>query len=1823
MYVDASQADVLFQQGLPERFAAEVGQAREEGRDVQIPLDVYLTDIVGTDLQAQIEPHIRLDPDAMTEHELANDDIEAHIQALLDDTQESQTVYDDVLGQLIGSGRDRSTAESYARLHEKFFATLAARTGRTADELYAQYGLRINREIDGRIAERLKEVDELDVLLDRLRAGDVPSSKDIFGQSLIEFIVAEGGVNDRDGEIANMDADVGRVGKNRIARPEGLSLDDMAERLVEAGYFTERNTDLVTEAIRSELAGEPLYAMGQENIDLASVDRGLDVVQQLLDEAGIDVAALSNEDIKAALKSVDSSALLQPAFHGSPHTFDEFSLQKIGTGEGAQAYGYGLYFSSKKEIAEYYRDALTDPDQMPLTLNGKPADLVYLGEIQERFPELYEGLSESQSESMDEVLGNLFQVNNISDYDRGVVPGLSPQAKSLYEQRVKPNLADPSPNQGRLYEVEIPEQSEMLDWDKPLSEQPESVQKALAQLPDPLLRERLRGKTNVGTELTGSEIYDEIQRYFAPSRSNILDGGSATEGAQDASMELGALGIPGITYAGATSGERNFVVWDDSLIKVQRRYQDRKNPKGYFSPSTRTITLTENADLSTFLHESAHYFLEVMRDVAQIDPAIQSDLGKLEAWFAENNAKDDRQKHEMFASGFETYLAEGKAPTSELQELFSRFKSWLVMVYRSIDNIFARNDLKGVHLSDEVRGVMDRLVASEDAIEAAKQEHQYGPLPVQQMGMNAEEARRYQELVSAADEEANTALTVEVMRELHRERQAEFKKALKAKIAEVSEDLDNQPAYIARDFLSGDRLIEDVEPVKLNRAFIRDMYGVTAARKLGRMSDKDGVNPDFAATMLGFQSGDEMVKALLGTMNKSDRAKYVEAQAKEQVHLDQGDVALDGTITERAQEIVHNEKQADRLLMEMRWLNRAAGQQETPRQYFKAAAERSVAATPVFQLRPDRHRRYEIKARSEAIKAAAEGDFKKAAIEQHKALRQFYLYRESAKAKAEADKIGEYGRSFKGKKLGRIRAAGDTYYEQIVSLLHKFEFSPVSNKMIMRRASMQDWITKTLEAAGEGNPFRNHEVMSEDERALAAQQAIEDTQAARPNLGITDQMLADAGTVNYRQLTLSGLRAVQDSLKAVEHLARLKNKLLTNADKRTLDEWTNDLVKSIEENTVGGKAKEFGSTRPRWDEAKLSLKAFKDISRTPTSLVRMLDGYKDGGAAWDLLMRPLQEAAAQETEQMEQANVALKKIFSRYSNRELGRMNRFTFDERLRANITKHDAISILLNWGNDGNRQRVLDGFGLSQADAQYIMDTYLEEKDYAFVKDVWAYLETFKEASFDLHRDLFGFTPDEVEPVPFETKYGTMPGGYYPIKYDSKKSAAAERQQVSKEGESFVQSLAAKKKLGSNLARQAKVERQIDTDMTKVIFAHVSDVVHQTTHDRALYDAGRVLSRDSVKKAITENYGDHVYKQLTTALRYIKDGTEQVVDIQDKIAMAIRNNATLAMLGASIRTVILQPFGITNSFAKARLSGIGSGGLVKGYARYMADPAGSVKAIREESLYMKNREQTQTVAISRIKNKIANKGKVDVIKEATMIPLIKMQFYSVDAPLYMAARDHFLDQGMSREKAIELAEQAVRDAQGGGNIVDTAQAMQGGPYRKLFTNFLTYMITTYNLQAENYQRTFKTKEQNAFDFAVNTFLLMTMPAILTALLNDWIAGDDDDEDLPERIVREQASFMLSMNPMTAQVSGAPTGFDYSGPQGTAIAGKIGSLVTQAEQGEVDVPLIRNGIWVVGLATGLPAAQINRTVFGIKDAVEKDKSLPKLVKQAAFGPER
>ena len=219
------------------------------------------------------------------------------------------------------------------------------------------------------------------------------------------------------------------------------------------------------------------------------------------------------------------------------------------------------------------------------------------------------------------------------------------------------------------------------------------------------------------------------------------------------------------------------------------------------------ITLLDGADLSSFIHEAGHLFLEVQSDLAiriqqqiasgagatDLERGLVDDMNRLLAWFGikgdENLSALDtwammsleqrRFYHEQFARGFEAFAFEGKAPSIALQAIFSRFRSWLVQVYQTLRGL-------DVTLTDDVRQVMGRMLATDEAIAEAEAQHSMGPLfkTAETAGMTLDEFNAYQALAQRSTDAAAQDLqarSLKDMRWLH----GAVDKALKARQKEV------------------------------------------------------------------------------------------------------------------------------------------------------------------------------------------------------------------------------------------------------------------------------------------------------------------------------------------------------------------------------------------------------------------------------------------------------------------------------------------------------------------------------------------------------------------------------------------------------------------------------------------------------------------------------------------------------------------------------------------------------------------------------------------------------------------------------------------------------------------------------------------------------------------------------------------------------------------------------------------------------------------------------------------------------------------------------
>lgn len=246
------------------------------------------------------------------------------------------------------------------------------------------------------------------------------------------------------------------------------------------------------------------------------------------------------------------------AYHGSPHDFDRFDMSKIGTGEGAQAYGHGLYFAENPKIAQAYQDTLSHPTR---NFPGEQTALPYIGgELFE--PRNYEVMKIAQSSRDPEVVKSSLQdyiKRNGADNPFSYNEDAKRIIDAIDAKQYSTGLA------GRMYEVNIhADPAKFLDWDKPISAQPLAldIARSVGVSPNESGQQLIRS-ASTSSRFTGGS---------GPLTPTVL-----ARGAENASNALREAGIPGIKYLdggsrAAGDGSRNYVAFDDKLIEILRKY---------------------------------------------------------------------------------------------------------------------------------------------------------------------------------------------------------------------------------------------------------------------------------------------------------------------------------------------------------------------------------------------------------------------------------------------------------------------------------------------------------------------------------------------------------------------------------------------------------------------------------------------------------------------------------------------------------------------------------------------------------------------------------------------------------------------------------------------------------------------------------------------------------------------------------------------------------------------------------------------------------------------------------------------------------------------------------------------------------------------------------------------------------------------------------------------------------------------------------------------------------------------------------------------------
>lgn len=1380
----------------------------------------------------------------------------------------------------------------------------------------------------------------------------------------------------------------------------------------------------------------------------------------------------------------NANVYFQAVYHGSPHVFDKFALSAIGTGEGAQAHGWGLYFAGNKETAERYREKLSRgiprPDDV-LIYDGKE----YLPGDKSIMREALDYVNDRGSK--DKAARVLAKLKDDSEFyakfwkDNEKYMAENKKSAEHYAEllRIVEGL-DPKKftfKKGKLYEVEIPESELLLDENKTFNQQPKHVQ-------DILLAEFKRAVANDGLEFAAEKtatladtnarvlqnfIYGEQMQGWSlynglVSVRNAQTGlpDRADLGARFVSGWLNRIGIKGITYNGRQDGQC-YVIFDDKAVDILNLYYQRagQRARGMFNELTNTITLTPDANASTLTHELAHYWLNERWQFVNSGLASEEykkDFAPLAKYLdiKEGQEKLTREQHEKFATSFEAYLREGQAPTLELGRLFGRFRRWLIGVYRDI-----KKEL-GVELTDDIRRVFDRMLATEDEILAAERERTYEPF-TNVPGMSAEDVKRLEKMREDAHNKAVMQIMQRELEELQFENQMKRIYAEEKETEAAEKELAQQPEYqlanivdshfatsnYAKEHGKQTETLEDGTTKEFTRlpgskeiahAFHNNQLNETDRALFSVIAENNGMTaPELAERLVSTKDfnqalAEEVDRRMEKYKLKKDMASLRRAIA-EAVSNDEGlavlalerDLFMNNAKAASVQRSLESKAMAKKAAHD--WLHSKPAQKAAIYSPYFTAQKRAAVKTAM---------------------ALKNQDYEAAAQHKEEELFNAAAAQESIKISRQLHRILEYFKYMQRKKMDLLKQ--QEHFVQVASILERLGFGRADYDSSNKVETLKEWSERMKKRGLE-------------------------------TVDIPDWLFDENAVLDWRRLNIDQLQDVMSALRNIHHTANFEHRLFTMHRRVNIEELAIQLSQHLAKN-VPAKEREKNADNIEPEENKLKnfAEGWLNSQVKFDTLLHKADGYHDFGLMHEVFLRPVKDAADGESVHLRRLTEAFQKLWhDHYSQAEIKQI----FDEKkyypeLGNEATKQRLLAIALNMGNDFNKQRLFDNgivgykyvpnaFGKGQDNtwneqmAQQLLRKNLTTKDWDFVQGVWDLINEPWGAISEMHKRLTGFTPGKVEAVPFaiataDGKMAQLRGGYYPIKYDWRTDKRAEKEKL-EEDALYAGSPAtfATTKQGHTKRRVSKYSGQVSLELS-LIDRHIAEVLHDLYFRPIVIDMRRLLGNPILEDALKRNLGRGGYRSFKAQLDNIADGGPYqggVKPINDAVEF-LRRNTTISVLAAKT-SIVIENLANPWLFANAIEGFTGKDAVAAaGFALAKYGPQSiarteSALALQQfvfsKSPMMKDKSENYDVTMRQLRQTTFFGQDSKMLKTANALVVATDDFFAIPMwwTCYKKFNDQFIREGkkadVADKLAIERADMLINRVLGSGRRYDAAE--------------------------------------------------------------------------------------------------------------------------------------------------------------------------------------
>lgn len=1135
------------------------------------------------------------------------------------------------------------------------------------------------------------------------------------------------------------------------------------------------------------------------------------------------------------------------------------------------------------------------------------------------------------------------------------------------------------------------------------------------------------------------------------------------------------------------------------------------------------ISLFKGADLSTFLHESGHFFLEVYRDLATAEdaaPQLRSDLNALLKWFGVESADQiGVDQHEQFARGFEAYLGEGKAPTPELQSVFSQFKQWILGIYRSLQNL-------DVALTDEVRGVFDRMLASQEEIEAAQSRISYEPIArdlaeAQAMGMTERQFAQYQAQVTAAREQAEADLMAKLQKADARARKQWWKEELAAMRREVASDLNVDQTERLALALSGAETFPDGTPipesqrVQLDRESLVEGWGESILQPLkGLYRDEGGVSPEMLAPLHGFDSANALVDALATRTQLSQR---VREEADTRMRERYGDPMIDGSLPEKAMEAVHNSRRIRLLERELAILANLAEQPRPNRRELKAVAEAVIDRKSSRQLRPNAYLAAERNAARAATAAATKGRFGEALLAKRQQALNAALYRSAIEAQKRLTRIERAATQLtRTPAQERLAKAGSGFLPQVNGLLAAYGFgkeAPGDSR------ALADWV-EGLQDSGEVTAVGNAVIARLD------------------------------NPTKFRDVPFAEAREFAEAIKNLSHLASRQNQLLAGARKA---DKASAIAEMLNRSTsVLGEAREFvaADDLPAGARAARTASGLLDDIDRPESILEKLDGGETG--PWhDFIWHAQEQAESKKSELMRRVGTQLKQLHAGLpKNWEENLRQVATFKD---VAMTRRRLIGMALNLGNAGNRQRLMEGgfttstrtILLTEGDLNSLA-AMLSPTELRYVQGMWDAIGSMRPDIEALNARMGGVPVQFVEAVPFDVQMPGgevvhMAGGYFPLAYDSTRSVVGDVQ-ASEDAMKVLMATGAGRAATSKgyvKGRAETVKAALNLDYGLVVNRHLDQVMTDLAYREAVRDVHMLLNDPRIKNYVSSRLSPSALRSLTGGLAYsVVGSTEAAGNVAKWRAFGdgLLANSTVAALA-------LRPDIALGNYGSALVQGVDRssvGSVLRSFVKFQANRSELTQEIVAKSPFMAAKLQEvdhmYATTIGKIRGdrwKGAHAGYTRL-----MMTLHRMADADVSRVIWLARYETERRKGTPDVDAVKLADKAIRMTQTATGKKDLS-TFERDPALRQTRQYMGPMFVIFGRLRAATEGSGASREGSAR--IASLFLQWVLAPTVFAMLAGRLADDDDkdgEKDWITWMVTEVGLFPLQTLPLVRDVA-------------------------------------------------------------------------------------